>query len=548
MPSLLKADKQNLYMYTSIILATAGVLIAAANFYLIIKPNGRFHISSPATSAWAGLIMLYLSVTSYFGLKKLFLNFHSNFDNYLYIYKIHTMTYIFYIQIVMILISIYSLIRSSFPDYQAAVFNLLNIIPLYFNTQLIKEEALNKVDDEKKPTDPAHPEKASSDMDNLIQIEVQTISELTKDATSVGKTSTLWMILSIITPAKIHTIFNLAIILTAIQPFYEFYMEPAAIKGEQFVTIQSQGHDVRMKTYCTGPAVPTNPAILFEVGGGSSSMDVFALQTKLQSQYTICSYDRAGYGKSWQGPFPASNANVMQQMDATMRKVNFPVDQPKSVICIGHSVGGQICRYYANHHPSIKGVILLDSVPVENWFQIVGEASGQTDLEIDKDQQNTLLKVQAMSAVWPLFIGSLIFGFQGGNYQPEEYAHWPKWQITLAKNWYAQNLGENYEVNECDIGCRKDSIVKPENMIDVPLVAITAANNQSSCEDRKLTGDACNQYLYGRSASIQLHIDQASLSKQWSAFEMCPGQCNHDFVWVETDYLVSKINQYISKI
>jgi len=52
------------------------------------------------------------------------------------------------------------------------------------------------------------------------------------------------MILSIVTPAKIHTIFNLALILTCIQPVYEYYMEPAAIIGERFVTIKSQGHNV----------------------------------------------------------------------------------------------------------------------------------------------------------------------------------------------------------------------------------------------------------------------------------------------------------------
>jgi len=54
-------------------------------------------------------------------------------------------------------------------------------------------------------------------------------------------------------------------------------MEPAAIIGERFVTIKSQGHDIKIRTYCTGPSVPTTPAILFEVGGGSSAIDVFAL-------------------------------------------------------------------------------------------------------------------------------------------------------------------------------------------------------------------------------------------------------------------------------
>ena len=51
-----------------------------------------------------------------------------------------------------------------------------------------------------------------------------------------------------------------------------------------------------------------------------------------------------------------------------MRKAMFPIDQDKTVVCIGHSVGGQLCREYAKHLKSIKAIILLDSVPVQNWF------------------------------------------------------------------------------------------------------------------------------------------------------------------------------------
>jgi triacylglycerol esterase/lipase EstA (alpha/beta hydrolase family) len=62
----------------------------------------------------------------------------------------------------------------------------------------------------------------------------------------------------------------------------------------------------------------------------------------------------------------------MQIMMKLMRKAGFPIDGTKNVVCIGHSVGGQLCRHYAKNMKSIKGVILLDSVPVANWFQLVG--------------------------------------------------------------------------------------------------------------------------------------------------------------------------------
>lgn len=58
----------------------------------------------------------------------------------------------------------------------------------------------------------------------------------------------------------------------------------------------------------------------------------------------------------------------MDIMDKTMRAVGFPVEIAKNVICVGHSAGGQLCRHYAKYHSGIKGVYLVDSYPVPNWF------------------------------------------------------------------------------------------------------------------------------------------------------------------------------------
>ena len=58
----------------------------------------------------------------------------------------------------------------------------------------------------------------------------------------------------------------------------------------------------------------------------------------------------------------------MDQMVAAMTEVGMPINSEKSVICIGHSVGGQLCRYYAKNLKSIKAIVLLDSMPVQNWF------------------------------------------------------------------------------------------------------------------------------------------------------------------------------------
>ncbi len=66
-------------------------------------------------------------------------------------------------------------------------------------------------------------------------------------------------------------------------------------------------------------------------------------------------------------------------MVAAMKEVGMPIDgQERRIICIGHSVGGQLCRHYAKYVPSIKAIVQLDSVPV-NTFDIYNAEEKGTD-------------------------------------------------------------------------------------------------------------------------------------------------------------------------
>jgi pimeloyl-ACP methyl ester carboxylesterase len=90
----------------------------------------------------------------------------------------------------------------------------------------------------------------------------------------------------------------------------------------------------------TNTSLPkTSPSFLLEVGGGSSAVDLTAVQRKLAVNYTVCGYDRAGYGKSWQGSKQGYNI-TMDIMQKTMKAVGFPIDVDRNVICVGHSAGG----------------------------------------------------------------------------------------------------------------------------------------------------------------------------------------------------------------
>mmetsp|Transcript_32280 Transcript_32280/g.31573 ORF Transcript_32280/g.31573 Transcript_32280/m.31573 type:complete len:106 (+) Transcript_32280:755-1072(+) len=92
------------------------------------------------------------------------------------------------------------------------------------------------------------------------------------------------------------------------------------------------------------------------------------MQQLLDPDYSVCSYDRAGTGFSWSATYPNTKELVMNQMISALSQSGINVtDSFHNFICIGHGYGGQLCRYYAEQLPTIKAVVLLDSVPMKNF-------------------------------------------------------------------------------------------------------------------------------------------------------------------------------------
>ena len=287
-------------MYITAALAVVGALTASFNLFLIISPNGRFSLGSPATSMWAGIFMTYLSITAFLGVRKVFFERLVNFDYYLdLIFKNKFSVPMFYIEGVVFIASGVFLCLNFVPDYTAAVAILMNLAPLYYVISLAHENALNG-----KPRAKDQPEKLNSlihdveEVAKAITVEVKDDIQLIKKSTSSWEC--VWELLRKLTPLKIHIAMNLFIFLFVTQTFVEYYHEPSPIIGSTFVKVRVNGHKYNMRVYCTGPSnITTNPAILLEVGGGSSAADVMLLQSQLSTTYSVCSYDRAGYGMSW---------------------------------------------------------------------------------------------------------------------------------------------------------------------------------------------------------------------------------------------------------
>ncbi len=113
------------------------------------------------------------------------------------------------------------------------------------------------------------------------------------------------------------------------------------------------GH--RLHIYTTGEG---NPAVIFESGGGSWSLDWHLVQSEVAKFTRASSYDRAGFGWSESGPKPRTSLQIATELHTLLERSE--VEKP--CILVGASFGGHTVRLFAKNYPDeVAGIILLDA-------------------------------------------------------------------------------------------------------------------------------------------------------------------------------------------
>lgn len=79
------------------------------------------------------------------------------------------------------------------------------------------------------------------------------------------------------------------------------------------------------------------------------------LVADISEKSDVLLYDRAGYGKSENGPGPRN----ISTLSAELKKVIDNLSPDRKVVLVGHSLGGMIIRDYAVHNPSKVAAILF---------------------------------------------------------------------------------------------------------------------------------------------------------------------------------------------
>lgn len=123
----------------------------------------------------------------------------------------------------------------------------------------------------------------------------------------------------------------------------------------------------RLRIVCGGSGTP---AVILEAGAGGFSPVWGPVQREVAKFTRVCSYDRAGYGKSDPPPAgePRTSANAVRDLHALLQAAHI---EPPYVL-VGHSYGGFHVRLYTSRYPTeVVGLVLVDADVEEEWTRVV---------------------------------------------------------------------------------------------------------------------------------------------------------------------------------
>lgn len=143
----------------------------------------------------------------------------------------------------------------------------------------------------------------------------------------------------------------------------------------------------KLYLYCIGHGSPT---VVLDTGNGDNSTVWSYVQRQPAAHATVCSYDRAGNGKS--DPRPASlqmsGLQVAHELHTLLQAANIP----GPYILVGHSLGGIFIRAFAGTYPSdVAGMVLVDASSENQWTDPHNTgASELPDASTTQDQMHAL--------------------------------------------------------------------------------------------------------------------------------------------------------------
>lgn len=123
----------------------------------------------------------------------------------------------------------------------------------------------------------------------------------------------------------------------------------------------------QLHLHCLGEAEAGSPTVIFDAGAGRWSIDWRLIQPAISQTTRACVYDRAGLGWSETSPHPRTSQQMMVELHTLLQ--NAAVTPP--YLLVGHSLGGQNIRLYADAYPDeVAGLALIESAHEAQWTRL----------------------------------------------------------------------------------------------------------------------------------------------------------------------------------
>lgn len=209
--------------------------------------------------------------------------------------------------------------------------------------------------------------------------------------------------------------------------------------------------------YCTGEG---GPAVILDAGLGDWSINMANLQEQIAEFTQVCTYDRAGYGWSEEGPEPRTSQQIVDELAALLE--NGEVEPP--YILAGHSFGGVNVMMFAAQHPElVEAVVLLDASHPEQMDALNAEVPEIVALEESAAvAYQSMLEMAEAGAPVPQ---ELLDAFRPQGITDEQFEIWS--QVAVQPKGLRAMIGEMESLN--------DSLAQAQEIDtlgDIPLVVI----------------------------------------------------------------------------
>lgn len=209
--------------------------------------------------------------------------------------------------------------------------------------------------------------------------------------------------------------------------------------------------------YCTGEG---GPAVILDAGLGDWSINMANLQEQIAEFTQVCTYDRAGYGWSEEGPEPRTSQQIVDELAALLE--NGEVEPP--YILAGHSFGGVNVMMFAAQHPElVEAVVLLDASHPEQMDALNAEVPEIVALEESAAvAYQGMLEMAEAGAPVPQ---ELLDAFRPQGITDEQFEIWS--QVAVQPKGLRAMIGEMESLN--------DSLAQAQEIDtlgDIPLVVI----------------------------------------------------------------------------